>query len=440
MKLIAVFRDRVNRAIVANAGSLIGTQLVTSGLGFIFWLVAARWFSPAAVGFAAAAISAMTLLGTFGMLGLGTLLMGELPRRQHLRGPLITTALSTAGLVGGCLGLLFTVIAPHLSHDLAPLFAGVPNATVFTLGVAVGAISLVIDSVVIGLLRGHLQLGRNAIFALAKLGALLAVGRWLGDSVGLAILTTWVAGNLLSLALIGGLLLRGANGAAYRPQLRLLAGLVGPALAHHLLNLSIQFPGLALPVLVTVILSARLNAAFYVAWNVLAFLFVVPSALTNVLYAVGSASPVESGKRVRFTLVVSLLLGLLGSGLIVVGADPVLRLFGHSYAQQATWPLRILALGVFPTIVKTHYIAISRIHRRLVGGALVLVVGGLLELLVASLGAIRAGLAGLAAGWVLAVCLEAIVMGRAVYREARLTDPAAAQQESSVTGLIAAAN
>jgi len=87
MRSTHVFSDRVNRSIVSNAGSLVATQLVTSGLGFLFWLVAARWFSPAGVGFAAAAISAMTLLGTFGMLGLGTLLMGELPRRPHLRGP-----------------------------------------------------------------------------------------------------------------------------------------------------------------------------------------------------------------------------------------------------------------------------------------------------------------------------------------------------------------
>lgn len=418
MTVVPIFRDRVNRAILANGGSLIGTQLVTSGLGFIFWLLAARWFSPAAVGFAAASISAMTLLGAFGMLGLGTLLMGELPRRRHLHGPLITTALLTAGVVGGGLGLVFTAIAPHISHDFAPLFAGIPAASLFTLGVGLGAISLVLDSVVIGLLRGQLQLGRNAIFALAKLGALLAVGRWLGDSVGLAILMTWVVGNLLSLVVIGGLLLRDADRAAYRPQLSLLRGLVGPALAHHLLNLAVQLPGLALPVLVTALLSARMNAAFYVAWNVVAFLFVVPSALTNVVYAVGSASPAESAEKVRFTLVASLLLSLLASSLIIVGADPVLRLFGHSYAEQATWTLRILAIGIFPTIVKTHYIALCRIHRRLLGGALLLVAGALLELLFAGGGAMRGGLAGLAVGWLVAVCLEAFVMGPAVYRGA----------------------
>ena len=422
MKLVPIFRDGVNRAIIANAGSLIGTQLVTSGLGFIFWLVAARGFSPAAVGFAGAAISAMTLLGTLGMLGFGTLLMGELPRRRHARGSLITTALIAAGVVGGLLGLLFSVASPRLSPEFGP-FAGIPGATLFTAGVGLGAISLVLDSVVIGLLRGHLQLGRNAVFALAKLGALLAVARWFGDTMGLAILMTWVAGNLLSVAVIGGLL-REPDRDAYRPRLRLLRELAGPALKHHALNLAVQFPGLVLPVLVTIVLSARMNAAFYVAWNVVAFLFVVPSALTSVLFAVGSASPTASARNVRFTLGVSLLLGVLASGLIIVAADPVLRLFGHSYAQQATWTLRILALGVFPVIGKTHYIAICRIHRWLVSGALLLTAGGFFELILASFGALRGGLAGLALGWVLAVCIEAAIMARAVYRGAVASEPA----------------
>ena len=72
--------------IAFNAGSLMAAIVVNSGLGFVFWWLAARTFSPSEVGFAAAAVSAMTLLGTLGVLGLGTLLIGELPRRAGGRG------------------------------------------------------------------------------------------------------------------------------------------------------------------------------------------------------------------------------------------------------------------------------------------------------------------------------------------------------------------
>src|SRR5438132_14361150 len=72
---------QVNSIILVNAGSLVGTTAVTSMLGFVYWWLAARQYPPEAVGFASAAISAMTLLGTFAMLGLGTLLLGELPQQ-----------------------------------------------------------------------------------------------------------------------------------------------------------------------------------------------------------------------------------------------------------------------------------------------------------------------------------------------------------------------
>ena len=65
-----------------NAASLAATTGVTSLLGFAFWTFAARYFSQEAVGYGSAAISAMTLLGTIGMFGLGTVLIGELPQRR----------------------------------------------------------------------------------------------------------------------------------------------------------------------------------------------------------------------------------------------------------------------------------------------------------------------------------------------------------------------
>ena len=88
-----------NQDILANASSLAASTAVTSVLGFVFWAYAAHLFSQRAVGFGSAAVSAMTVLGTIGMFGLNTLLIGELPRRESRAG-LISAALAAAGL--GC--------------------------------------------------------------------------------------------------------------------------------------------------------------------------------------------------------------------------------------------------------------------------------------------------------------------------------------------------
>ena len=113
---------------------MVGTTLVTSALGVAFWLVAAHNFSQAAVGVASAAVAAMTLLGFMGTLGLGTLLMGELPRRKAGHRSLLNAALMINVVAGLGLGLGFALIAPLLSSNLGALGESLPSTAFFAAG------------------------------------------------------------------------------------------------------------------------------------------------------------------------------------------------------------------------------------------------------------------------------------------------------------------
>ena len=57
----------------------------------------------------------MMLLGPLCVLGLGTLLIGELPRQPDKQASLISAALILVSVVGGIAGILFALIAPMLS-------------------------------------------------------------------------------------------------------------------------------------------------------------------------------------------------------------------------------------------------------------------------------------------------------------------------------------
>ncbi len=152
------------RVLIQNAGFLVGASVATSVLGVVFWWVAARWFPQESVGVAGASVSAMTMLGFTGMLGLGTLLMGELPKRQAPPHPLINAALAVAGLTGAALGLLFLLPSQLISANFAALTASWWVATLFVLGVGLAAMLPVLDQALIGLLRGGLQFRRLPSF------------------------------------------------------------------------------------------------------------------------------------------------------------------------------------------------------------------------------------------------------------------------------------
>ena len=111
------------------------------------------------------------------------------------------------------------------------------------------------------------------------------------------------AGNLISLVLIGSRAISKNIGVSeYFPQWGLLRNLGRTALSHHALNLSLQLTGLVLPLLVTALLTVRMNAYFYTAWMIANLASVGPVALTTVLYAVVAADKAAIVPKISLTL------------------------------------------------------------------------------------------------------------------------------------------
>ncbi len=409
---------QANSIILLNSSSLVGATLITSGLGFVYWWLAARWFPPEAIGIASAAVSAVMLLGNGSALGFGTLLITELPRQPEKSGALMNTALLVVGIVGSIVGSIFAVITSHTTPGFRPLGASLIDIMTFSSGVGLSAMTLVLDQALIGLLRGGLQFWRNAFFAFLKLAALLVVSFWPSNQEGMKIYATWMLSSGISLGLVALSILLKKNGKrkSYWPQWRLLRRLGLAAVQHHMLNLTLQAPTQLLPVIVTVLLSARINAWFYVAWMIASFIFIVPGALTTVLHATNAAQQTTLARKARLTIGVSLAIAIAANFILQIGATQVLALFGGTYASQASWCLRILLLAAFPLTIKNHYISLCRIQDRIMKAMIAMLPGGLVELGAAVVGARLAGLPGLSLGWVSAIFLEAAFMLPTVYK------------------------
>ena len=127
---------RGNQDLLRNAGSLAATTGLTSVLGFAYWIYAARVFPTQAVGYGSAAISTTTLLGTIGMFGLGTMLIGELPRRES-RGPLMMAALIASFVGSLVLGLGFSIVALAFGSHFVEISGTLGRMLIFSFGVAI---------------------------------------------------------------------------------------------------------------------------------------------------------------------------------------------------------------------------------------------------------------------------------------------------------------
>lgn len=398
---------------------MFGTTIVTSLLGVAFWWLATHDFSKHSVGVAAAAVGAMTLLGFMSTLGLGTLLMGELPRLDSGHRSLINASLTLTAPAGAFVGVIFALVAPKVSSNFQPIAESWITVLVFATGVALTALALVLDQALLGLLRGSLQLRRNAVFAGVKLIALVPIAALIPNASSAWIYSAWIVGIAASL-LVMTRFYRHRGSDPLRPNFGPLKEMRLSAASHHAFNVALQIPAMAMPVLVVGLVSAEANASFYIAWMIAGLLAMVPISLATVLYPIGSLDKAQMKQGLKLTLAIAFSLGILANLILVPTAVPILEIFGSSYAEQGATTLHILVLGVFPLTFKTLYVSVHRVQRKL-GSALPIVWGGtILELVGAIIGSkLSGGLTGIAWGWLVAVYIEGIVMARDVLKAVR---------------------
>lgn len=408
--------DAAGRTLVSNAASLLGTTLLTSGFGAIYWAIAARLVPAPELGVAAAAFSAMALLGRVATVGLGTVLIGELPAHADSERRLIHGAMIVAGTFGAVLGLAFVGIAVLIAPDLSALASPV-GIVLFAAGVVGTAAAFVLDAAFIGIRRPALQFARNAVAAATKLVALIIMGVALRAIDATLLLFGWVAGTVASLLPLSAVA-RSSTQEPRRSLWQVAPGLGRLAIRHHTLNLSILAPGLLMPVVVTAVLSSEANAYFYIAFTVAGLGLAIPNSLSTALYAAGARDTDALRHRVRLSFALCMVAAVSVNAFMLVGAELVLSIFGFLYAQEAGVALRLLTLSMFPVTIIGLYVPIARIEGRFLRASLLMLLAMGTQFVSVILGARAHGLDGVASGWLVGTTLTSVLLVPTVWRVA----------------------
>jgi O-antigen/teichoic acid export membrane protein len=439
-----------NKDLVRNAGSLAATTGLTSIFGFVFWIVADHEYPKAEVGHAIAATNAMAVLGTIGVFGLGTMLIGELPKRRRDRGGLFAASLAATVSGSAVLGVIFAAVVGLYFSDAEhlPGIGGTPGQLlIFVAGVALIGASMVFDEGTIGLLRGGVQLWRNMAVSAIKLAMLPVLAVFLHDAYGVGISLSFViaiAGSMIPAAVM---LMRGGSSIVHRPDWQSLRRLLPVAVSHNWLNLTVAIPPILIPVVVPLAVGAAANSVFYDVWMITGLLFMVPIHLGTVLFALASASPEVIAEKLRFVLRISLLVGLPVMAVLAVAAHFALNLFGPGYAALGTIPLWLRILGYIPQMPKAQFIAVSRATNRVGRAAGLLGIFALFE--VASIyfggklgnryiGGEQGGLYGLSLAYLGVMVVEGVLTAPTVLRAAYAQTAAATGAFPAVSADVAA--
>ncbi len=407
--------------LLRSAAALVSTSIVTSGLGFVYWAVAARAFPATDVGESATAVAAMSLIAPFTVLGLGTVLVTQLPNMRGGRVELVSTAALLTGVVGTVVALVCAFALPSDFLGLPGIGSDVGITVIFVAAVATQSMGYMVDMALLSLIGGGMQLGRNATHAIVKLVVLIATAVTLSRFGSLVIVAGWLVANVVSILVMTIVLMRRNRVPLRRmmPKVSALRGIHVAAAQHHMLNIALFTPFFAMPILANVILGSEQAAYLYATWSVAGFLFYVPIAMATALFASGARDSGTFLMEFRFTLRYALLICTAANLAILLLGFWVLRIFGDAYAANGRTALILMCLGGFGLIIKDHHVALARVIGTVGRESILIGALGVGELVGAGIGAARGGLTGLGVGWLAAVGLEVVVCGPLVWRAYR---------------------
>lgn len=424
-----------------NSVALILGKVATMGLGFLFWLVAARAFDAHEVGLAAAAVSAMMLCTQLALLGVGSAVIALFPEHRDHPARLLDAAFTFVLGTALVAGALFLGLAATAFHQLSTVASQPLFALGFLAMSVMGTAGIVFDQASTVLRRGDQMLVRGSVQGVVTLVAVLPLLLLSDGDKAAAIFATWVVGGV-AMCVYGVVQLRRVlPGYRYRPRLAgMTRRLLSVGLPNHFLTLADRAPALILPVVITELLSPTDNAHWYAVWMMAWVIFIIPIQVGMTLFAEASHRSKPLPRLIRQGMGHSLKLGVAAAAALALVAPLALEILGHGYSTAGATPLRILVLAFIPMTFVQAYYAACRARRRLREATLTATVNGLVSVGAAALTGPRWGLTGIAIAWVITQTVTAVwvmtrLRGVLTSPEPPLPSPAEAQSvEAEIAG------
>ena len=313
--------------------------VITSALGFFYWIIVAHFYTTAEVGIGSAVIASMNILSLLSSVGLSDALIRFLPRAEK-PGIMINSSLTLTGVLSLLLAVVFFVGLDLWSPALTPLRSNAAIVVFFLLLVLTATVSGIIESVFVAERRADFAMWKNSLISVFKIPLAVAfalVFREFGIANSLLVAT--IIAFFISLIFF---VPRVNAGYKFIPLINrsILRGMASYSAGSYIVALLDSVAQQVLPIIVLNLAGSEQNAYFYVTFMIANLLFAVPWAVSCSLFAEGAHFEEDFGKRVNEAIRFSFILLVPGIiGLLLLGGW-LLSFFGAAYAANGTLLLR----------------------------------------------------------------------------------------------------
>ena len=407
---LSKIRRHLKEPLYKNAFFLLLNSVLAGILGFVFWIVAARFYSPDEVGVVGALIAAIMLLSLFSRLGFDMGLIRFLPAAEDKAG-MINSCLTITCIASLIMSLVFAAGLDFWSPALSFIREDISFLLSFIIFTVAISLSIMLNATFVAFRRAEFSLSQGTIGGLLR--ATLPFLTVAAGTFGLFL--SWGLGASLAIAISLFLFLPKLQ-PKYRPLLGIKKRVVNDMIRFSFLNYASGIlggtPKLLLPLLIINILGSEITAYFRISWAISSVLFItIPFAICSSLYAEGSHNPDKLRKSAIRALFLMLGLVVPGIAIVLLFGDKILLLFGAAYAENGLAALRILALSSIPIIFIQLFLHVRIVQMRMKSVLLVEALAAVLILGIGYTSMSHFGLIGIAIGWTLAQALAALLIG-----------------------------
>jgi O-antigen/teichoic acid export membrane protein len=397
--------------------------VASSGLGFVFWMLAARSTSAADIGIATAAIASINLLIALCDLGLGTTLIHYASAEWAQAIILINTMIATGWLCIGVAAIGFLGGVPLWSPGLMPIRGDVALVIVFFAFAAFNHILGLQDAAMLSQGQASYIFWRNLACNIPSVVLVWPLVHLIGKYH--ALFLAYSLPNII-VGLIAGIVILPRYFKGYRFFGRIdrdiLTKTAPYGLANYTSNILWGLPAFLLPIIAINTLSAENTGYFVINWTIANFVLIAPRMVTYSLFAEGSRSNKDllSSSIHSFTLILVLVAPVIL--FLWFRGDYVLGLFGQGYINISL--LRLLLMSIVPFAINSIYFVILRVRRRLKQIILFSALTAASVLTLAGVFVYVMGAEGIAMGWLLGHTIPTIVVSAIAVRTLLINRPA----------------
>jgi O-antigen/teichoic acid export membrane protein len=359
--------DHVRHPLNRTGYALILSSTFASGVGFLYWVLAARLYPADIVGKNSAAIAAMSMLAGIAILFLDGTLVRFIPRAGQETRRLVYVAYSVTAVAAVLVSVAFLVLTHYYFHSLQFLSETALGALAFVLFTVSWCIFVEEDAVLAGLRRAEWIPPENGAFALLKVLLLVAFASNL-ETWG--ILASWSIPAILLVPVVNYFIFRrfidrhvDRTAGRHTPlEVKPIVRYAGGNYVGFLLYTAyLTLP----PLIVLHQLGSAFSAYFYPPWVIAGILALLSMNMGVALTVEGADDPAKTQVHFRYAVrnVARLLVPVIV--VLLVGADFILELFGSGYATHGATLLRLLALASIPQMLVVLKIGTYRVERRL---------------------------------------------------------------------------